>query len=310
MTSLRALSAALLLAGLVVAAPGCGNKPGPAQAEKKDESKKDDAQTKGDKTDPKGGTVVEPKSSLGQVEPAADRVATDFLKDLGQGTAKADALSPAFLKAVGRPLELPDDIKSGVSRDAAARWLRTVGEHNTFTPALFRQQAGDAVLWHGSVIGPGKSGGYSLRLARLGGEWKVDWLGLSSVSRPRGTEPGSADAAFQEFAVASFAETLGDANVMADAARPAALAHLLTPDLRKAWAGPGAQDAAQGYDYSPGNLRLAAIKHGGGTKDFAVARTGELTYTVTLNKPAGGHPLAVKLVKGTAPGEWLVTEAK
>ena len=27
----------------------------------------------------------------------------------------------------------------------------------------------------------------------------------------------------------------GDANVMADAARPAALAHLLTPDLRKAW---------------------------------------------------------------------------
>ncbi len=315
----RALSAALLTAALGLAVlPGCG-KPPATQPEKKDEPKKDDPKVdpkKGDPApDPKkgdpGAPSVPPKSALGKVESDAEGAAEGFLKELMQGTAKADALSAGFLKSVGKPVEpLPDDIKNGFSRDNAARWLRRVGENRNFNPALFRQQAGDVVLWRGFLTGPTlpSGGGYSLRLVKESGAWKVDWLGLSSADNKGSVAPGSADEAFQEFAVAAFVEVLADATAMADETRPAALARALTPDVRKAWAAPGKQDQDQGYDYSPAHLRIAAIKYGGGTKEFTVAKTGDLTFSVVLTKPAGPKTIVVKLVKGATPGEWLVSE--
>ena len=312
----RPLSAALLAAALALAAlPGCGDKPAPTPPDgKKDEPKADPKPAdKGDpkpldkgetKTTPVVGT--EPKNLLGPVEPGAEKAAEAFLKELGQGTATAGALSTNLLKAVGKPLELPADTAQGYSADNATRWLKRAGEGRTFSLSLDRKQAGDAIYWHGAL--QGQPGVYALRLVKEGGGWKVDWLSLSSAGAKGGPPAGTADEAFQEFAVRAFAEVLADTTAMSDATRAPALAHALTADLRKAWAPPGAQDAAQGYDYSPGHLRLAAVKYAGGTQEFAVSRTGPLTFDVALTRPAGAKTLAVKLVKGTTPGEWLVTD--
>ena len=305
----RALSAALLTAALALAVlPGCG-KPPATQPEKKDDpktEKKDDPK----KVDP---VSVEPKSSLGEVEPSADQMVMTFLKELGEGSAKADALSSNFLKSVGKPLETDPEKAAGVSRDNATRWLKRVGEGYTFSPALYRQQAGDAVYWRGQVNGrqlPAAGGAYSLRLVKdKDAGWKVDALALTSVEIKAGFAAATADDAFQMFAVTSFVEVLADAGAMTDEMRPPALARALTPEVRKAWAVPGKQDQDQGYDYSPALLRLAAInKYGGGTKEFTAAKTGDLTFSVVLTKPAGPKTIVVKLVKGIAPGEWLVSE--
>ncbi len=303
-----AVSLAVLLG--CAALPGCGNKPGPTQADKKDEPKKDDPKVD-PKVDPKKiDTTNPPPTALSKVEPDAEKMAEAFLKSLGEGTATADALSTGFLKSVSKPLELPDDIKHGFSRDNATRWLKRVGENYNFSASLFRQQAGDAVFWRGLVTGPALpgGGGYSLRLVKEGGAWKVDWLGLSATDIKGSVATGAPDAAFQEFAVTSFVEVLTDAKAMSDETRPPVIAHAMTADLRKKWAPPGAQDMGQGYDYSPGHLRLAAVKCGGGTKEFTVAKAGDLTFSVVLTKPAGPKTIVVKLVKGTTAGEWLVTE--
>lgn len=312
----RPLSAALLAAALAfVALPGCGDKPVPTPADNKKDGPKPDPKP-ADKGEPKpadkGDTKTtpppvgtEPKNLLGTVESDAEKTVDNFLKELGQGTATAGALSTNLLKAVGKPLELPADTAQGYSPDNATRWLRRVGEGRTFSLSLDRKQAGDAVYCRGAL--QGQPGGYALRLVKEGGAWKVDWLSLSSVSK--GDPPaGTADEAFQEFAVRAFVEVMADGGAMSDDTRPPALAHALTAELRKAWAAPGAQDAAQGYDYSPGHLRLAAVKYAGGTKEFAVSKAGPQTFDVILTRPAGPKTLAVKLVKGTTPGEWLVSD--
>ncbi|MBP3958274.1 hypothetical protein J8F10_23755 [Gemmata sp. G18] len=312
-------AAAALLAALLgwAALPGCGGSA--PQAEKKDEKK--DEPKKGPDADPKKGPdadpkksptpVAEPKNALGPVEPAAATMADAFLKDLGQGTAKADALSPALLKAVGKPLELPDDIKNGVSPDAATRWLKYIGEGYTFSLVLDRQQAGDAVYWRGQVNGrqlPPAGGGYSLRLIKDAGAWKVDALVITSVEIKGRIATGTADAALQEFAATSFVELLADASGMEPKNRAPALAHAMVPALRVSWAPPFEGDTKQGYDYSTGKLTVKATEYGGGTKEFSVSKIADLTFSAELTKPAGKKTIVVKLVKGTTPGEWLVSE--
>ena len=319
----RALGAGLLASALVVVAlPGCGGKPEPAKDGKKDEPKGDPKPEEkkgdskpGDKVDPKPGPSVgtESKTLLGPVEKEAELAAEGFLKELGQGTAKAEALTPGFLKAVGKPLELPDDIAKGVSPGAAARWLKSVGEHYSFSPSLWRKQAGDAVYWRGQVNGrtlnPKDGGGYSLRLVKDGGAWKVDALVLTSLEIKGDLKGGSPDDAFQEFAAASFVEAMADAGAMEAKDRGAALARATVPALRAAWAPPFDGDKRQGYDYSPGTLPLKAIEFGGGTREYTLTKVGALPeFRVELTKPAGKKAVVVKLVKGTTPGEWLVSE--
>ncbi len=314
--TVRALSAALLAAALGLAAlPGCGGKPAPTQAEKKEEPKvapkSDGVEPKpaDKKDDPKPSPVgTEPKSLLGPVEPAAEQTAEAFLKELGQGTAKADALSANFLKAVGKPLELPGDIAAGVSRDSATRWLERVGKGKAFSLSLDRKQAGDAIYWRGSIQGvPGSS--YSLRLVKEGGQWKVDWLSLSSAEGPTVLAVGAPDAAFQQFAAAAFVEALADGSVMEQKDRATALARGMAPALRTAWAPPFDGDTKQGYDFSPTKLAIRATEYGGGTKEFTLSKVGDLPeFKVELNRPGGKKALVVRLVKGATPGEWLVNE--
>ena len=307
----RGAAAALLAAALGLAAlPGCGNSAPDKGESKKDEPKGGGAKADGPKPDDKkanslvGAPPGEPKAALGEVDKGAEVVVMGFLRDLGDGAAKADVLSPALLKAVGRPWELPDDTAKGYSADAAARWLRTA-QGKSFSPSLDRKQAGDAIYWRGAMQ---PAGSYSLRLLRDGGAWKIDWLALSTVDGGGPVTAGGADDALAEFAVRAFVEALADAGAMERNARAAILARGMVPPLRAAWAPPFDADKAQGYDYNPGKLALAATGYAGGTSAIAVAKAGDATYTVELTKPTGKKVLTVKLVKGATPGEWLVSE--
>ncbi|HEY1187320.1 MAG TPA: hypothetical protein VGE74_06660 [Gemmata sp.] len=306
----RRAAVVLLVAVIGFAAlPGCGSSAPSKPGDKKEEPKatpKPDDKTGAKKDDKTGGSPVEPKTTLGPVEKDAEAAATAFLMDLGQGRAKADVLSPALLDAVGKPWELPDDVAAKLSRSAAERWLRAVGEGRAFTPSLDRKQAGDAVYIRGSLQTPG---GYSLRLVKVGGAWKVDWLSLSSAVNPKEiiTAP-TADEAFQEFAASAFAELLADGTGMDPKLRAPILARGLVPALRAAWAPPFEGDTLAGYDYNSGKLTRKASEYGGGASAFSVSRAGDATYTVELTKPAGKQVITVKLAKGSTPGEWLVSE--
>lgn len=306
----RAFGALLLAVCFGLAAlPGCGGSA--PKAEKKDD-KKDD------KKDPSGagpgtpapnpgGTSpdVPPKTTLGAVEKAADDAATAFRRDLIQGTAKAEQLSSSFLKAVGKPAVLPSDKAKGFSPDSAISWLKKVGETVNFGPELQREQAGDVAYLRGALQKPGS---YCLRLVKEAGAWKIDWLSISSVE---GTVPPipTPEGAAQGFAVAAFVETLADKDGMPKDERGVLLGSAMTPALRAGWAAPFGQDTAAGLDFNPGQLITHATKIGGGTKTFAASRAGDLPeFKVELTKPDGKKTYVVKLVKGTAAHEWLVSE--
>jgi hypothetical protein len=314
----RSLSVALLAAcaGLT-ALSGCGGS-APPKDNKKDEKKEEPKPVP--KANPNPGTTPDPQpqppqSTLGEVEPAADQAATAFLRDLVQGQPKADALSAAFVKVIGKPVQFESDKAKGYSADAAVDWLRRAGDGVAFNPALHRKQAGDVVYVRGSISGarlgkdPNKTGAYSLRLVREGGAWKADWLSLSSVEAAAVPGAPTPEAAAQQFAVVAFVETVADLNGMPKEERAPLIAAAVTPALRASWAPPFDQDKAQGYDYSPGKIVLEVTKIGGGTSSFTVARAGDTPeFSAVLTKPAGKKAYTVKLVRGTGPHEWLVSE--
>jgi hypothetical protein len=317
---IRRPAAVLLAAALGLAAlPGCGNPAPPSAKDEKKDGPKTDAPpsptpSAPDATPPKPPDGP-PKNTLKPVDDAAEKAATAFLRDVVQGTVKADALSAAFLKAVGKPVTLPSEKAKGYSEDGATGWLRRVGEGVNFSPIHKQDQVGDDVVhFRGSITGPrlgkdaGKSGGYCLRLLKEGGAWKADWLSLSSVdSGPVAAGAPSAEGTCQAFAVAAFAETVGDLNGMPADDRAAVIAAAMTPALRASLAPPFTQDKDRGCDYNPDILRTEAVKIGGGTSAFTATRVGDQPeYKVEFTKPAGKKTFVVKLVKGAAPHEWLV----
>jgi|GEM_PF-1753461 len=308
-----------LFAGCVslVALSGCGGSAPPPSTEKKEEPKPNPNPTPNPNPNPNPnpGPPVPPKNTLGPVEPEADAAATKFRNELVQGTAKADSLSAAFLKVVGKPLVLPSEKTMGYSPDAATDWLKTVGMGVTIGPEGTRRQAGDVVYIRGGMSSTrfgkeaNKTGEYSLRLVKEGGAWKVDWLSLTSVDLTFVAAPPTPEAAAQEFAVVAFIQTIADHKAMTTETRAPLIAAAMTPALRTAWAPPFDQDKNQGYDYSPAQIIPAATKIGGGTKSFTLSRVGDLPeFKVELTKPAGKQTYVVKLVKGTGPNEWLVSE--
>ncbi len=254
---------------------------------------------------------------IGKIDDDAERASGTFLLSVGQGMARADMLSGAFLKAIGKPFTLPSEPAKGYSADAATSWLRKVGEGVSFAPSLDQIQFGDVVFILGSFTGqrlgkePNKSGGYCLRLLKESGFWKVDWFSLSSVDAGTlalSTVP-TLEGAAQAFAVAAFTESVADLSGMPGDERTIALAATMTPALRAAWAPPFDQDKSLGYDYNPGKLNTEAVKVGGGTSAFTATRVGGGSeFKVELTKPAGKKTYVVKLVKGAAPHEWLVSE--
>jgi len=304
----RPVAALALAAGLALALPGCGSKP---QADKGGDKK--DEPNPGPKVDPKVDPKIEPRGEPKPVDKidlsaGVGKEATEFLKALGDGAAKADRLSAGFAKAVGLPVALPSDKAKGYSADAAEGWLRRVGQGRGLSLPFNSRQAGDAALFRGTFVG--KPGGYALRLVKEGGAWKVDWLALSSVDVKGTTAGPSADAVAQEFAAAAVMEVICDKDAMPADDRAPAIAAGLTPALRAKWAEPFGSDKDQGYDYNRGKLALKAAEIGGGAESFTAAQQGDApVFKVEVTK-AGGAKAAylVKLVKGTAPGQWLVDD--
>jgi hypothetical protein len=308
----RPVAALALAAGLVFALPGCGSKPQADKgSEKKDEPK---GEPKPDpKVDPKGEPKIDPKGEPKPVDKidlstGVGKEATEFLKALGEGTAKADKLSAGFAKAIGLPVTLPSDKAKGYSADAAEGWLKRVGQGHNISLPFNSRQAGDAALFRGTFIG--KPGGYALRMVKEGGAWKVDWLALSSAEVKGTTAGPSADAVAQEFAATAVIEVICDKDAMPKDDRIPAIAAGLTPALRAKWAEPFGSDKDQGYDYNRGKLALKAAEIGGGAESFTATQQGDTpVFKVEITK-AGGAKAAylVKLVKGTAPGQWLVDD--
>jgi hypothetical protein len=311
----RSFAAALLAACVGLAAlPGCGGSA--PQADKKDDKKDDKKADPGAAPGPgpnPGPTPpgVPPKSTLGDIDKDADDAATAFRRDLVHGTAKAESLSAAFLKVVGKPLLFESDKAKGYSPDSAVSWMKKAGEGVNFGPELQRQQAGEVAYLRGVLqkVGLPAPGAYSLRLVKEGGAWKVDWLALSSVDAAALATAPTPEGAAQGFAVAAFVESITDLNAMPKDERAPLIAAALAPPLRTAWAPPFEQDKAAGYDYNPGKLNTEAVKIGGATTAYTASRVGDLPeFKVELTKPAGKKALTVRLVKGPAPHEWLVSE--
>jgi hypothetical protein len=322
---IRRSAAALLAVALGLATlPGCGGSSPEKKDEKKDDKKTDPNATNPNTTpnstpsnpniQPSPGSV-QPK--LGPIDPGAEQAADAFLREVKQGMARADMLSSAFVRSIGKPLLLPSDKTKGYSEDAATSWLRKVGDGVNFFPSLERNQVGDVAYIRGSITGerlgkePNKSGNYYLRMLKEGGNWKVDWFSLSSVdSVPVApTSAPTPEGVAQRFAATAFIESVADLNGMPRDERMIILAAAMTPALRQAWAPPFDQDKAAGYDFNPGKLGTEAVKVAGGTSTYTATRVGDQPeFKVELTKPTGKKTYVVKLVKGAAPHEWLVSE--
>ncbi|MBA4063856.1 MAG: hypothetical protein C0501_09115 [Isosphaera sp.] len=294
----HALRPAALAAGLALALAGCGDKPKP-----------DD---KGGKKDDPRPLVTDPKADPGtppKVDPKVDvttgvgKEAVDFLQAVAGETAGADRLSAGFARAVGQPAVSAADKEKGYSPAAAAGWLRGVGRGVGFGPPLTATRVGDVALFRGALVG--KSGGYALRMVGEGGAWKADWLSLSSVV-PTGPDPGTApDAVLQQFAASAVAAAVCDKDVMGRDERVAAVAAGLTPALRAQLAPPLEGDKALGY--SPPKLGWKLDEIGGKAEAAAVTPARDAAFRVEVAR-AGGAKAAylMKLVKGAAPGQWIV----
>ncbi len=305
----------LATAAAGVALPGCGKPTARSDGNKDSTAQPPTPSNTPNPTGTPGPRQPSPPTTLSPVEPSASEAQTAFLRDLTSGQADATRLSQWFVRVIGKPLVFPEDKKLGYSPNNATSWLKAVGEGLTFGAELNRQQAGDVVYFRGTVSGPrfgkepGRTGGYSLRMVREQGTWKVDWLSISSAempNRPPATTPAHAA---QDFAVTSFVEAVCDLHGMTREQRAPLIAAALTPELRTQWAPPFDQDTKDGYDYNPGKIGLEAVKIGGGTSTFTVTRLGDAPeFHVELTKPAGPKKYRIKLTPETDPLKWLVRE--
>jgi len=295
-----------LAVGLALALSGCGkNEPKPA--DKKDEkartpeppgadpSKKPDA--------PAGGT--------GGVKPTdpAQTAAERFVKEIRDGTVKTDELSPAFLKVVGLPLgPFESDRARGYSADAAAGWLRAVrgglGDANFGIPT---GHAGPGVAVFVGTLQPKEKGHFLLRVVQDGGAWKLDWFQAADLAADDPRPPQSADEPFRDFAARAFIGAVADRGAMPLDARVLLAGALITPKCRAAvGADPGNQDKMRGYDFNPGWLKTKLPALTEGADGYSLAPAGPSEVRVVLRKGPATKSLTLELVKGAAPGQWLV----
>jgi hypothetical protein len=296
----RLIAACTLGVAVLLALPGCGgNKPPSGKAGDKKE---------GDNAN-KGGSTEAPRapSKVG-LDSGVGKDAAAFLKAFGESTAKAEQLSGGFIKAVGLPAELPGDKTRGFSAAAAESWMKRIGSGATFgLPAGFAGPDA-AVLW-GGFQGPGRKGDYFLRMVNEGGAWKVDFFALTSAaSQPPGSPAQGPDGEYQRFAARAIGGLLCDRDAMPKDERAMALAAGLTPPLRARLAEPFGSDKDQGFDYNRGKLNLEAERLGGGAESYSITPQSAATdIRLDVTKTDGAKAAyLLKLVKGPAPGQWLV----
>jgi hypothetical protein len=305
----RPLAALALVFGLFLALPGCGGtKP---TAENKGDGKKDDPKPGGGTpTDPNAGkSVPPPPPAKVDIATGVGKEAVDFLQSVVGGTARADQLSAAFVKAIGLPVVFDGDKTKGYSTGAAEDWLKKVGASTGFGLPLTATQVGDVALFRGLLVG--KPGGYSLRMVKEGGAWKVDWLSASTVEVKKAiaVSTTSGDAALQEFAVTAVVEAICDQDAMPPPQRHTVVAAGLTTPLRMSWASPLDGDKTSGYDYSPSKMGFKVGEIGGKAESVSYTQTGDGAYVAEVAK-AGGAKAAylVKLAKGQSLIESITSQ--
>lgn len=304
----RSRTALGLAVGLALALAGCA-RPGPKDADKKDEKTKAGDPSGSDpsgRPDPAAGATA-----AGEVKPTdpAQTAAEKFVKDVRDGTVKTENLSPAFLKAVGLPLgPFESDKARGYSADAAAGWLRAVrgglGDANFGVPTGY---AVPGVAVFVGTLQPKEKGHYLLRLVQEGAAWKLDWFQVSGLAAADPRKPQSADEPFQDFAARAFVDAIGDRKAMTEDARVVLAGALITPTYRAAvGADPGNQDKAAGFDYNRGWLKTKLPALTEEADGYTLTPTAPNEVRVELRKGTATKSITLALVKGTAPGQWLV----
>jgi hypothetical protein len=220
-----------------------------------------------------------------------------------------DRVSPAFLKLIGKPILTPGAKSAGYSTDEAADWLGTAGRalasvglptgHAVETVAVFTGTFTNDAVADGRIL---------VRLVQVETAWKVDWFQLGSVKDTSPRQTATPEERAQDFAVQAFVDAITGAAALPREARVPLLAALLSDKLRQA-AEPFGQDRDRGYDYNPARLAQKADDWGKGATACSIARTGTGQYRVEIK---GEKPQAfvLKLVKGPAPGGWLVDDVR
>ena len=305
-TLIRSFAAAALFVTLI----GCGGKPEPT---KPGDTKPGDPKPGDPKPGPTppggGGTTTPPAPTgpqyIGPTDPI-QLAAEKFQKDLRDGTVGPDRLTTNFLKVIGRPAVFDDDKKKGYSADAAGSWVKRVGAGlpGVGAPAGF---AGNGVaVFTTPLVGTGR---ITMRFAQADGTWKADWVQFAVVKADEPRKPETGDEPFQNFAVQGFLDALiGGNGAMGKDDRVLLLGAVMSPKLKKAWAEPFGSDTTDGFDFNRGRLGAKAVEQGDGIEAYSFAPAGADAYKVEVTRGGAKKPFAVKLVKGTAPGEWLVDE--
>jgi hypothetical protein len=314
----RAVAAFAMALGLMIVVSGCGG--GKPNADKGAEKKADPTPSPPPGTNTPGTTPTPPETvptpKIDEMPRPPEKVdyttgvgkeATELLTAFAMGNLKADRLSTSFVKMIGLPAELPPDKARGFSTDAAEVWLRRVGQgFMGFAPPSMSRHQGDVAVFRGRYT----AGGYTLRLVKEGGAWKIDWIALSSTKCDSTLDVGNAETGFQDFAVIAAFEVLTDRDGMPKDDRIFAIAAALAPPYRKKLAEPLGSDMDQKLDYNRGQLSLATARYHEGVESFTVTHQGNSpVYRVELVRMGGARSaFVVKLTQGTLPGQWLVED--
>jgi len=303
-----------LIVALILSVFGCGKSEPSKSGEVKSGENKDDAPVPappGPGTSNPGGPMppAMPGPALlapnDPVQQAAEKFVTDLLKASSAPLPEdlVDRISPTFLKVIGKPLLSEADKKAGYSSETAQAWLRRAGSAMNGVGPPTGYGSPSAAVFVGTSIGGGPR--FLLRMVQTDGGWKAAWFELGTVKTPD-VKTTSTDGPYQDFTVLAFLDALS-ANASSKEDRAALLGGLLSPKLKAAWAEPFQQDKDRGYDYSP-KLLAERLDKLGGVTGFATTPVEGDTAKIELMKGDAKTAYTLKLVKGAAPGEWLVDE--
>jgi hypothetical protein len=302
-------AAAVVAAGLIAALVGCGGgKTEPSKpADPKPGDKKDNTSPGTTPSNPNPPTPPTPTGPqyIAPKDPA-QAAAEKLQKDLRDGAVGTDRLTPAFLKVIGRPAVFDADKKQGYSPDEANKWLKRVGAGlpGLGIPTGFSD--GGVAVFTTSLVG--QPGQILLRLAQVNGTWKADWIQFAVVNATE-TQPKTGDEPFQFFALRAFLDGVASGpKAMDPKDRALVLGSVLSPKLKKSWAEPFGSDAAEGFDFNRGKLIAKADELGTGIEGYTFTPAGPDAFKVEVTRGGKKAGYTLKLVKGTAPGEWLVDE--
>lgn len=265
------LGLALLLAGLLTLAVGCGDR----------------------KPLPKESQAGKSGSGTGKTPPAeaktAEEFAQTFLNAVNTGQAKPEMLTTEFKKVIAEPVFQSDDEK-GFSQVAAESWLKKFeGKTPTKTPSA-GLQLGKAV---GFVI-PGQPSAV-LRVVQDDSGWKADWLSVADVGIT--ASPGEAGDPASSFAAIAFLHA-----VVSE--QHALAAGMLAAEFRQQLAPPFEADQKRGYNRGILASKLNGLRDSATGFNLSEAKPDQAK--ASLLGESTDKPLTLKLANGSRPWDKLI----